>query len=257
MFKFVVWVLKLLPFLLWNYFRYIIPYSRHPEKYPLQERYDRVRYMILKCLKTFKVKIHVNDFPKNSKRYYFVVNHVSLLDPVVLIASSKEPILFIAKKQTRNMMFVGQMFRAIDGLFLDRGNLRQEIKVYGEIKKWLNEDISNVTLFPEGTRNKSYNAPLNEFKPGSLKPAFVTDTSILPVVVWGTQFVLNKRYNYKRYNVYINFLEEVDPKEYKDTVTLAKDLEDTMQAKVNEARDFQKKMLGHKLTKRQIKHLNS
>jgi 1-acyl-sn-glycerol-3-phosphate acyltransferase len=229
----------------------------HPEKYPLEVRYERVRHLCLRLCKVFHVKINVTNEPVRDKTYYFVSNHISLLDPIIFIAASKKPIIVIGKKETRKMPLVGRVIRSIDGLFLDRGNLRQEVTVYAKLKAILETNYADVVIFPEGTRNKSYNGPLNELKPGSFKSPVVTNTVIKPLVIWGSQFILRTDFHYKKYLVYIDFLEDVNPHDFSDTVVLAEDLQDKMQARVDEARHRQAGYLGVKLSRRQIKFLGS
>ena len=79
MFKLFVFVLKAGPMILWNYFSWILPYSRHPEKYPLEVRYNRVRKLVLKLLKRLNVVIHAeNEYLINDPIYsIFIVNAVS------------------------------------------------------------------------------------------------------------------------------------------------------------------------------------
>lgn len=257
MFKYVVWVFKLLPYIIWCYFAWILPYSRHPEKYPLEVRYNRARLLCLKLCKVLHIKINVTNEPERDKTYYFVSNHISVLDPIIFIAASKKPIIVIGKKETRKMPLVGRVIRAIDGLFLDRGNLRQEIKIYAKLKAILETNYADVVIFPEGTRNKSYNGALNELKPGSFKSAVVTNTTIKPLVIWGSQLILRTEFHYKKYLVYVDFLPDIKPTDYSDTVVLAEDLQDKMQERVDVSRNRQAGYLGVKLSKRQIKFLGS
>ena len=57
MFKIFIFALKAGPLIIWNYLSWIIRYSRHPEKYSIEVRYNRVRKLVLKLLKRFNVVI--------------------------------------------------------------------------------------------------------------------------------------------------------------------------------------------------------
>ena len=57
MFKIFIFALKAGPLIIWNYLSWIIRYSRHPEKYSIEVRYNRVRKLVLKLLKRLNVVI--------------------------------------------------------------------------------------------------------------------------------------------------------------------------------------------------------
>ena len=131
MFKLFVFVLKAGPMILWNYFSWILPYSRHPEKYPLEVRYNRVRKLVLKLLKRLNVVIHAeNEYLINDgKVKMFTPNHQSLMDPLFIVALSEKPITFIAKIEVKKQPFVGRVMRILEGELFDRDDLRQQLTV--------------------------------------------------------------------------------------------------------------------------------
>lgn len=238
MFKYFIWVLKVIFPAIYHY-PWIFRYSRHPEKYPLELRYKRVRALVLQFLKILKVDPIAVNMPKleANQKVYLVGNHVSFFDPIVMIALSDQPITFVSKIETRKFIFVGRIVRIIDGVFIERGNLKQEIKMMQEIKQSLMTKNISWAIFPEGTRNKIYDAPMGDFKAGSFKLPLSTNVPILPVAIWGSQTVLPTKIHWKRYPIYVHYLPLIHPQEFSgNTQELAASTKNLIQEEVNKLR---------------------
>lgn len=248
MIKYFIWIIKLIIPAIYHYFRWILWYSLNPKKYSLKLRYNRVRGIVFQFLRILKIDINVVNKPnlEVGKKYYLVGNHVSFLDPVVLIALHEEPISFVSKIEVTKFPFVGRILKIIDGVFLERDNLKQEIRVMQEMKKSLAEGRQSWVIFPEGTRNKQYNASLNEFKAGSFKVPSLVGTEILPIAIWGTQVVLNKKIKWKRYPVYVHYLPLVNPDIFdKNTVKIAVHCQKMIQDEINDMREKHPTRVAH------------
>lgn len=238
MFKYFIWVLKVFFPAIYHY-GWIYRYSRHPEKYPLELRYRRARALILQFLRIVKVDIITIDMPKFTadQRYFLVGNHISFIDALVVIAMHEHPISFASKVESLKMPFVGRVIKIIDGVFLERDNLKQEIKVMQVIKKSMLAKTINWSIFPEGTRNKHYYAPMGEFKAGTFKLPVTTNTPVQPVAIWGSQVVLPKKIRWKRYPIYVKFLPQINPQDYEgNTQKIALASQQSIQAAVNDLR---------------------
>ncbi len=117
------------------------------------------------------------------KGVLFVSNHQSLFDVPILMQVMEAPTAFVAKKELRKIPGIGLWIRMIGGLFMDRQDIKQSMQVIldagNEMKKGL-----NMAIYPEGTRSKGDHH--NEFKAGSLKPATMAKTAVVPVYVDGS-----------------------------------------------------------------------
>lgn len=239
MLKYVGWIIRLI-FPLVTSYPWIFRMSRNPEKYPLAYRYNKVRILALKFLRIVKADAYVVNAPKfvSGQKFYFVGNHVSLLDPVVLLANSETPITFASKIEVAKFPFVGRILKVIDGVFLERDNLKQEIRVMQNIKKSLAAGTTNWALFPEGTRNKDYFRAVGEFKAGSFKLPVVTNTTIIPLAIWGTQPVLTTKIKWRRYPIYMHFLDPIEPTLFNgNTIKIAQYTQEMIQNEVNKMRE--------------------
>lgn len=251
MWKWVRVVFLELPRILWIDLFYLIRYSRHPEKYPLEKRYKVVRNLIVHLLRSYHgyFKIENEEILKKAteggKKVLLVSNHLSFTDSLSMIAASEQPLAFVAKKDTYKMFVVGRCARAIGCLFMDRSDLRQSLQIIRSASNLLKDGTQNVLIFPEGTRNKDLNAPLLEMHPGSLKAGTMAKASIVVFASFGNHRILDKEHNYKRHLLHYKYLEVITPEEYSgmETVELISKIRDTLQAGVNELRDYDKKFI--------------
>lgn len=108
-------------------------------------------------------------------------NHVSYLDPAVLVASFNRKIYFIAKKEVFKNTFVSFLLKNMNAFSVDRKNV--DMFAFKKAMNILKEE-KVLGIFPEGTR--SSNGELQELKLGALKIAMKTGVPILPVGINGT-----------------------------------------------------------------------
>lgn len=224
--------------------------AKNKKNIPLDKRYDKARKLIIKCMPSFRLDFYVDgleNIPLNTN-VLFTPNHQSMLDPVCLIYLLERPMSFLGKKEVKNFPYIGKIFKGIDGLFLDRKNLRQEIKTLGKVSDSL-EQKNTWVIFPEGTRTKDSNYTLGEFKAGSIKPAYNAEVPIVPVCIHGTSAALNPKKHEKRYAVQISFLKPHYYEEYKNKSTveeiqiIQKEIEESLKSKIKREKEefsFQK-----------------
>ena len=108
-------------------------------------------------------------------------NHVSYLDPAVLVASLNRKIYFIAKKEVFRNTFISFLLKNMNAFSVDRDNV--DMLAFKKAMNILREE-KVLGIFPEGTR--SSNGELQELKMGALKIAMKTGVPILPVGINGT-----------------------------------------------------------------------
>ena len=220
-----------------GYFLWMVPFSRHPERWPLEYRYGKVRKLVLKIVKHLHVDYHITngEILKQPGTYLYVGNHTSMYDALITICLSQRPILFVGKYEIRKFPFFGRIMKGIDGVFLQRDNLKKEIEVLKVVKKSLADNKVSWAIFPEGTRNKDILAPLLPFKAGTFKMAIDTKTPIVPMCIFGAFRPLNTKYHLKRYPVQVKFLDPITPSEYQGLSSVA--VSDIVRGKMQEEID--------------------
>lgn len=96
----------------------------------------------------FHLKIDKKQKTNPKKSYMFIANHASLLDPWIMIAMNKNPLLFVGKKELVKLPIFGFFYkRAV--VMVDRSNPKSRKEVYARIKKRLESGLS-IAIFPEG-----------------------------------------------------------------------------------------------------------
>lgn len=223
------------PRILWD-FMFLWPYARHPEKYSLSKRYERVRNLVMAILRWFHVDLKLYGYENyenlvgNGESFLVAANHLSDLDPLIIIALSPKPISFVAKKETLKYPFIRTIIKAMEGFFLDRENLREGLKTVRALEERLRKNDLSYIIFPEGTRNKNPEEGLLPFHPGSFKGATLSKSPIVPVSVWGTQAILSTSTSHRRYPVELTFFEPLMPSTYEkvETTVLASKVETMM-----------------------------
>lgn len=211
---------------------------KHKEDYPL---IDRINYLKKNCQKVcdggFRVRFVVSgeeNIPQGQKLY--IGNHTSLIDPVLFLAVNKDPVTFVAKKEIEKYPFVGKIVTSIDPAYLDRGNLRKEIKTYKMIDQQLDDNPElSYLIYPEGTRTKAPDFPLLDFHPGAFKIATKRGMPIVPVAVFLTNRILHQKFHFKVYPIQVRYLTPIYEEEYSKMT--ASELSEKCRSLLKEATD--------------------
>ena len=237
--------LLLCPSLIWDYFAWILKYSKHPEKYPIEKRYFRTR----KLIRSVNRKLRIDPVIEGKENIpdgiaCFFVNHLGAVDPLLLFEAMERPTTYVAKIELMKTPFVGRIFTGINGLFLDRSDLKQQLKVMMKVEASLKNKECNWVIYPEGTRNKDPMNRLLEFHKGTFRPAVKAGVPIVPVVSYGSFRILNMKHNYKKYPTYVKFLPPIYPEEYQGKTT--DEIAAIVQSRIQKEVSFVAKPLDHK-----------
>ena len=105
--------------------------GKHPEKYDINVRHKKFRKLFLKVSKSLHVEyviLNKENIPNEAS--LFISNHLSASDPMVIFPIIDEmPTTFVAKIELEKSNLIKNAVHAIDGLFMDRSDLRQSLKV--------------------------------------------------------------------------------------------------------------------------------
>jgi len=125
----------------------------------------------------FRLKFKANQNIDPSKSYMYCVNHASLLDPFVLIALSKKPIVFVGKKELSKIPIFGFFYRRTV-IMVDRSSFKSRKAVFEIAKKRLQNGVS-MAIFPEGLV-PTEDVVLAPFKKGAFSLAIEFQIPIIP-----------------------------------------------------------------------------
>jgi putative phosphoserine phosphatase/1-acylglycerol-3-phosphate O-acyltransferase len=119
----------------------------------------------------------------------FMFNHQSLLDGYVLLRLLRRGFTGVAKQEVAQMPLLGQILRALDFAFIDRGATRSAIEAMAPAVDRLQRGMS-VVISPEGTR--SLTPRLGRFKKGAFHIAMQAGVPVVPVVFRNTYEVMRR-----------------------------------------------------------------
>ena len=238
-FQYLKIILIAAPVIIYYHLFYMIRYSRHPEKYPLEKRYAKARKEISIVIGLFHLDYHLEGlekFTSSKEKSLLISNHLSFFDPLMIIIKSEKPVTFVAKKEVFKMPFVRQVAKAIDVFPLDRENIMSQISEIKKIVTYLKDETKpSVIIYIEGTRNKEPANPCLEFHAGTLKIAQMAGCPIMVGATYGGFRALSMKSCLRKYPVYFAITSILVPEEYKkiNTNDLAGSLRKEVDAKVD------------------------
>ena len=140
-------------------------------------------------LKLYGIKCSINGLEKldPDKTYVYVCNHSSLFDIPVVLASLKDNVRIMYKKELEKIPFFGYGLKKSNFIAVTRSNPRNAMASIEEAVKTVRKNAS-VLVFPEGTR--SVDGKLGGFKRGAFVLASRSEKEIVPVAIQGTSAIL-------------------------------------------------------------------
>ena len=191
------------------------------KKLSFTKRYNDARELIDVVDKALHMEFIVTgEYPLPvTPSFLLTPNHQSFLDSLTMINIMNQPCSFVAKKEAKKYPIVGKVLSSIDGYFMDRDDLRQEMKIMQKVRASIKEENKKWIIFPEGTRTKDKDKKVGAFKPGSFKMAMANKVNIYPVAMWGSFRVLDRKVKMKKYPIYVHFCSPVTPEIYEGKST--------------------------------------
>lgn len=194
-------------------------YAKHTDKYPEKEKYDHIRYILDRAVKTGNIDLLVTGQEKLPKEdgFIFYANHQGMFDVLAIVAACERPIAAVLKKELRDIPFLKQIIACTYSFPMDREDLRQSMQVMKKVTEEVKKG-RNYLIFPEGTRSKKGNEML-EFHWGSFKCAVKAKCPIVPFALIDSYKVLDEK-GCKPVKVQLHFLDPIPYEEYKDMKTV-------------------------------------
>lgn len=141
----------------------------------------------------------------------FIGNHQTALDVLFLGEIFPKYCSVTAKKQLKNVPFLG-WFMALSGtVFIDRANRKTAMQAMEGAAQEIRNKKQSVFIFPEGTRSNASEPTLLPFKKGAFHLAIQAKVPIVPVVsacYWGVLSV--KEWRFRRGEIPVIVLPPID-----------------------------------------------
>ncbi|MEM7484036.1 MAG: lysophospholipid acyltransferase family protein [Bacteroidota bacterium] len=115
------------------------------------------------------------------KSYMLVANHTSMLDIMLMLAVSKNPFVFVGKKELVKIPLFGFFYKRVC-ILVDRENIKSRTGVYRRAQRRLDRGLS-ICIFPEGGVPDEH-ILLDEFKDGAFKMAIAHKIPVVPITFY-------------------------------------------------------------------------
>ena len=160
---------------------FLLVLTAKEEYYHLMWKMVRIWSKVLIYGMGFRLDIQLDEEIEADKSYMFCPNHASLMDPFVLIVLSKNPIVFVGKKELVKIPVFGFFYKKVV-IMVDRSNPESRKRVFEMAKKRLQNGVS-MAIFPEGLV-PTENIVLAPFKKGAFSLAIEFEMPIVPQVYY-------------------------------------------------------------------------
>jgi 1-acyl-sn-glycerol-3-phosphate acyltransferase len=149
---------------------------------------------------------------KPGATYIFMSNHVSNIDPPILLPLIPGRSSVMARHELFNYPILGRAMRIASLVPVNRGNRDAGIAAVRAAEQVVHQGI-HMTIYVEGHR--SFDGKLLPFKKGPFYLAEQCQVPVVPVTITGTHYIMPKgRFSMKGGTVTINFHPPIPPAEF-------------------------------------------
>jgi len=139
----------------------------------------------------FVPKIKAEQKILKDKSYLLVSNHTSMIDIMMMYYISKNPFVFVGKKELARYPLFGFFYKRTC-ILVDRKDTKSRHAVFQQAQKRLDSGLS-VCIFPEGGVPDDTSIVLDTFKDGAFRLAINHQIPIVPIVFYDNK----KRFSYQ------------------------------------------------------------
>lgn len=116
---------------------------------------------------------------KKGESYMFVANHTSMTDIMLMFYSTKNPFVFIGKKELAKLPLFGFIYKRTC-ILVDRSSAKSRVEAFRRAEKRLSDGLS-ICIFPEGGVPDDLSLVLDQFKDGAFRLAIEHRIPIAPM----------------------------------------------------------------------------
>lgn len=110
--------------------------------------------------------------------YMLVANHTSMLDIMLMLYVSKNPFVFVGKKELAKIPLFGFFYKRVC-ILVDRNDPKSRTAVYRSVQNRLKNGLS-ICIFPEGGVPDE-SIVLDKFKDGAFRMAIAHNIPVVPI----------------------------------------------------------------------------
>ena len=143
-----------------------------------EQRSQHVADWSKRFLQLLGVAVKVNGQPLQKGPLMVVINHVSWLDILVMLAA--QPVCFVSKSEVRHWPIIGWLATNVGTLYIERAKARDALRVIHQIAESLKAGHL-IGIFPEGTTSDGKS--LLPFHANLLQAAIASGSPVQPVAL--------------------------------------------------------------------------
>lgn len=143
-----------------------------------QQRSQHVADWSKRFLQLLGVAVRVQGQPLQKGPLMVVINHVSWLDILVMLAA--QPVCFVSKSEVRHWPIIGWLATNVGTLYIERASRRDALRVVHQIAENLRAGHL-IGIFPEGTTSDGRS--LLPFHGNLLQAAISSSSPVQPVAL--------------------------------------------------------------------------
>ncbi len=114
--------------------------------------------------------------------YMLVANHTSMTDIMMMLLISKNPFVFVGKKELAKIPIFGFFYKRTC-ILVDRKNPRSRKEVFDRARKRMRDGVG-ICIFPEGGVPDDRDVVLDTFKDGAFRLAIEHEIPLLPITLY-------------------------------------------------------------------------
>ena len=127
----------------------------------------------------FQYKIDKTQDMEYRKSYMIVANHTSMTDIMLMLALTRNPFVFVGKKELSKIPLFGFFYKRTC-ILVDRNSSKSKMEVFDRAQKRINQGLS-ICIFPEGGVPDDESVLLDSFKDGAFRLAIDHEIPIAPI----------------------------------------------------------------------------
>ena len=213
-------------------------YAKHTDKYPEQEKWDHIRYIMNCAIDAGNVQLQVTGLENIPTQGGFMLygNHQGMFDVLAIAATCPAPLGIVYKKEIKNVPLLKQIYACTRSFAMDREDVRQSLTVIQSVIQEV-KNGRNYVIFPEGTRSRKGNEML-EFHGGSFRCAVKAKCPVIPMAFVDSWRVLDQKGS-APVSVQLHYLKPILWEEYRDMkpAQLAQLVRERIQAAIDSGRE--------------------
>jgi 1-acyl-sn-glycerol-3-phosphate acyltransferase len=113
------------------------------------------------------------------RSYMLVANHTSMTDIMLMLVVSKNPFVFVGKKELVKIPIFGFFYKRTC-ILVDRSSSKSRFEVFKRAQARLNQGLS-ICIFPEGGVPEDESILLDDFKDGAFRLAIEHKIPVVPM----------------------------------------------------------------------------